>query len=108
MSNYVGKQPSSRPNVYQVLAYAGNATSVPSTNFSAQTYQIRVVSEVQGWLVIGNGSTSGTTLSCTAQSGSMKIQSTTDDLFLTATPGQMAAFNSTSTSTGMISICEMA
>ena len=87
---------------------AGNATSVPSTNFGPQTLQIRVVSEVQGWLAIGPGTTSGTTLSCTVQSSSLKIQSTTDDLFLTVTPGQMCAFNSTSTSTGMISICEMA
>ena len=48
MSNYFGKQPSSRPIKYQALAYGGNATSVPSTNFTPQTLQIRVVSEVQG------------------------------------------------------------
>jgi hypothetical protein len=107
MSNYIGRQPSSRPIVYQVLAYGGNAASVPSTNFSAQTYQIRVVSEVQGWLVVGVGSTSGTTLSCTAQSGSMKINGATDEEYLTVTPGMMCAFNSTSTSTVMVSITEV-
>jgi hypothetical protein len=106
MSNYWGKQPSSRPNVYQVLAYAGNATSVPSTNFSAQTYQIRVVSEVQGWLAFGAGTTSGTTLACTAQSSSLKINANTDEEYFTVSPSMMCAFNSTSTSTGMISITE--
>jgi hypothetical protein len=48
MANYWQKQPSSRPIVFQALAYTGNATSVPSTNFSAQTYQVRICSEVQG------------------------------------------------------------
>src|SRR5947208_1411115 len=98
------KQPSSRPGKYQVLAYAGGGASVPSTNFANETWQIRVVSEVQGWLVIGDG----TSVSRTAQSGSMKINANTDEEYLTVTPGQMAAFNSTSTSTGMVSITEMA
>ena len=107
MANYWGKQPSSKPNVYQALAYAGGGTSVPSTNFGPQTYQVRVVSEVQGWIVFGVGSTSGTNLSCTAQSGSAKINANTDEEFWTVQPGMMCAFNSTSTSTGMISITEM-
>ncbi len=105
--SYWTKQPASRPIIYQVLSYGGNATSVPSTNFSAQTYQIRVDSEVQGWLVIGAGSTSGTTLSCTAQSSSMKLSASTRGEYFTVSPGMMCAFNSTSTSTGMVSITEM-
>ena len=48
---YFNKQLSSRPVKYQVLAYAGGGTSVPSTNFSSETWQVRVVSEVQGWIV---------------------------------------------------------
>ena len=107
MSNYWAKQPSSFPNVYQVLAYAGGSSSVPSTNFGPQTYQVRVVSEVQGWLVFGAGSTSGTTLSCTAQSGSYKINANTDEEYISVHPGMMCAFNSTSTSSGMVSITEM-
>jgi len=104
VTNFLPKQPSSRPIKYQVLAYAGGGSSVPSTNFTNETWQIRVVSEVQGWLVIGDG----TAVSCTAQSGSMKIQGNVDEEYLTVTPGQMCAFNSTSTSTGMVSITEMA
>ena len=104
MGAYLNKQPSSRPIRYQVLAYAGGGSSVPSTNFGANIQQIRVVSEVQGWLVIGDG----TSVSCTAQSGSAKINANTDEEFWTVTGGQMCAFNSTSTSTGMISIVECA
>jgi hypothetical protein len=103
MGNYWNKAPSSRPIRYQNLSYAGSA-SVPSTNFSAQTYQIRVVADLGGYLTIGDG----TSVSCTAQSSSMKLNSNTDEEYFSVTPGQMCAFNSTSTSSGNISICEMA
>jgi hypothetical protein len=104
MSNSWGKQLSSRPLKYQVLAYAGGGTSVPSTNFGPNVNQVRVVSEVQGWIVFGDGNA----ISCTAQSGSAKINANTDEEFWTVTGGQMAAFNSTSTSSGMISLVECA
>jgi hypothetical protein len=103
MPPYVERQHSSRPIKYQTLAYAGGGSSVPSTNFTSETFQIRVVSEVQGWLVIGDG----TAVSATAQSGSMKINANVDAEYFTTTGGQMCAFNSTSTSTGMVSICEV-
>ena len=102
MSNYWAKQPSSRPLIYQVLSFAGSA-SVPSTNFSKQTYQIRIVSDIGGWFVVGDG----TSVSCTAQSSSMKINASTDEEYISVSPGQMCAFNSTSTSTGCVSITEM-
>jgi hypothetical protein len=86
--NFYNKQPSSRPGRCQVLAYAGGGASVPSTNFGPETWQIRVVSEVQGWLVIGDGSA----VSCTAQSGSMKINANTDEEYFSVSPSQMAAF----------------
>jgi hypothetical protein len=105
MANFWSKQPSSRPIRYQVLAYAGGGSSVGSTNFQQGCTQIRVVSEVQGWLVIGDGNA----VSRTAQSSSMKINANTDEEYFTVTGGtQMAAFNSTSTSSGMISISECA
>jgi hypothetical protein len=108
MAIYWAKQNSSRPVAYQFLAYGGGTTSVPSTNFGAQTYQIRVVAEVQGWLAIGAGTTSGTTLAATATSSSMKIVANGSAEYFTVTPGQMCAFNSTSTSTGFCSVTEMA
>jgi hypothetical protein len=106
--SYFTKQPSSRPIVYQALAYTGNATSVPSTNFSSQTYQLRIVSEVQGWLALGPGTTSGTTLSCVVASSSMKINGSVDEEYVTVSPGMMCAFNSTSTSSGFCSLVECA
>ena len=106
--SFFEKQRSSKPIVFQALAYGGNATSVPSTNFSAQTFQIRVESEVQGWLVFGPGTTSGTTLSATVASSSVKIAANVAGEYFQVTPGTMVAFNSTSTSTGFCSIVEMA
>lgn len=103
MSNYLGKQLSSRPIIYQNLSYAGSA-SVPSTNFSKQTNQIRIVSDVAGYLVIDDG----TSVSATAQSGSMKISANVAAEYFTVTPGQMAAFISTSTSSGNVSLTECA
>jgi hypothetical protein len=104
LGNYYHKQPSARPIKYQVLAYAGGGASVPSTNFTSETWQIRVVSEVQGWFAIGDG----TAVSVTAQSASLKISANASGEYFAVTPGQMCAFNSTSTSTGLISITECA
>src|SRR5215467_9963838 len=98
------KTHSSRAVKYQALAYGGNATSVPSTNFLPTTLQIRVETEVQGLLQIGDG----TSVSATVASSSMKIAANVVGEYFTVTGGQMAAFNSTSTSTGFCSITEMA
>jgi hypothetical protein len=98
---YWQKQNSSRPIVYQFLTYGGNATSVPSTAFSAQTVQIRVCSEVQGWLQID-----GSTVAATVTSSSMKIPPNFPEYF-TVNPGAYCAFNSTSTATGVCSVVEM-
>jgi hypothetical protein len=104
MSNFWSKQPSSRPIRYQVLNYGGNTTSVPSTNFQQGCTQIRVVSEGSAWLVIGDGSS----VTCTAQSSSAKLNANVDEEFWTVTGGQMLAINSTSTTTFCVSITEMA
>jgi hypothetical protein len=101
--SYFSKQMSSRPIKYQNLSYAGSA-SVPSTNFNSECFQIRVVSDLAGYLVIGDG----TAVSATAQSGSMKISANVAGEYFAVTPGQMAAFISTSTSSGNVSITEMA
>ena len=53
------KQHASRENVDQVLAYLGGGATVASNKFGTATQQIRVVSEIQGWLSIGY-STTGT------------------------------------------------
>jgi hypothetical protein len=102
MSNYFGKQPSSRPIKYQNLSYAGSS-SVPSTNFGQGILQIRVESDISGYLVIGDGNS----VSATAQSGSMRIAANAPAEYFAVTQGQMAAFISTSTSSGNVSLTEM-
>ena len=96
------KQHSSRQNITQVLAFLGSGATVASTNFGPSTQQVRVVSEVQGWISIGASTT------VTVGTNGSKIAANVDAEFWTVTPGQLAAFNSTSTSTGFISITEMA
>jgi hypothetical protein len=97
------KQHASRRVKYQNLAYAGSA-SVPSTNFGPSVQHICVETDISGYLVIGDG----TSVSATAQSGSMRIAANVEGEYFAVTPGQMAAFISTSTSTGNCSIVEMA
>ena len=54
MSNYFGKQPSSRPIVYQATALA--TVSTVTSKFSNETYQIRVSASQPVWLVTGDTS----------------------------------------------------
>jgi hypothetical protein len=102
MASAFDKQHSLRPNVSQILAYLGGGATVASTNFGVATQQIRVVSEVQGWLSIGASTT------VTVGSNGLKINPNVEGEYFTVTPGQLAAFNSTSTSTGFVSVTEMA
>ncbi len=103
MANFFEKQPASRPITYQNIAYGGNATSVPSTSFGRSVQHIRLVSEVQGFVQIGDG----VALAAVVGSSSMKIAANQAGEYFAVTPGQMVAFNSTSTSTGYLSITEM-
>jgi hypothetical protein len=102
MASFLEKQHASRPVKYQNLAYTGSG-SVPSTNFGPSVQHIRVESDISGYLVIGDG----TSVSATAQSSSMRIAANVEGEYFSCTPGQMAAFVSTSTSSGNCSIVEM-
>jgi hypothetical protein len=102
MASAFDKQHASRENVDQVLAYLGGDATVASNKFAVATQQIRVVSEVQGWLSIGSSTT------VTVGSNGMKIAPNVEGEYFTGTPGQLAAFNSTSTSTGYVSVTEIA
>jgi hypothetical protein len=100
---FLDKQHASRPIKYQNLSYTGSG-SVPSTNFSNSIQHIRVETDISGYLVIGDG----TSVTATAQSGSMRIAANVEGEYFAVTPGQMAAFISTSTSSGNCSLVEMA
>jgi hypothetical protein len=102
MANYFGKMPSSRIIKAQNLALTGNAASTPSTDFTAQTYQIRIATTLSGWLRIGDNKSDPT-----AAIGDTFLPTGVVDYFA-VTPGQRAAFISTSTSTGQFSLTEMA
>jgi hypothetical protein len=101
---YFEHQPSSRIIANNNIAYTGSQASTPSTTFTAQTWQIRAVSTVTGYLRIDSGD------------GGVTTATTNDALLIANAPpeyfacsgGQSAAFISTSTSSGVCSIAEMA
>ena len=101
MANYFGKQLSSRILKAQNIALSGNAASTPSTDFTAETFQIRVSTTLSGWFRIGDNKADPT-----AVIGDTFIPTGVVDFF-SVTPGQRAAFISTSTSTGNFSLTEM-
>ena len=93
---YWEKHQSSRPNISNSIQYAGGQSSVPSTAFGPQTFQIRVSTQVAGFLKIdGSG--------VTATQNDMFLPVGFVD-YLQVIPGSFAGFISTSTSTGAVSI----
>ena len=104
MSNYVGKALSSRILKAQNLAWTGAGTVV-STNFTSQTYQCRVLSQVAGYIAIDNTGTSISTASL-PDSGVPINANGTPDVF-TVSPGQLLEFTSTSTSSGNVGVTEL-
>ena len=96
MSNFYGKQLSSRPVRLQELDYAGSGTQV-TTNLLSQTYQVRIATDVRGYVAFG--STAPTTTS--RDTTTVEMFANTSEYF-TVTPGQVLSFSSSSTSSGSI------
>jgi hypothetical protein len=97
------KQPSSRLGrsiVTQVATAQTNATQF-TTPFGSQTRQVRIASTLALWITLDS------TAVVTANSASALIPANTREYF-TVTPGQVLNFISTSTSTGYVSLTEMA
>ena len=102
MANYWGKQPSSRVIKGQELDWTGSGTLV-TTNLGAQTLQIRVASDVRGYLSFAT-----TSISSSSCNGSFaEIMPNVQGEYFTCAPGQVIAFSSTSTSSGSVLISEM-
>ena len=57
MTNFVSKQPSSRPVKYQVLEY--NSATVWTTKFGPNVNQIRVLSQLSGWGTVNDTTADG-------------------------------------------------
>ena len=106
-ANYIERQQSSRVILNQNLLYTG--VSTPSTNFGPQTYQVRVMTPLAGFIAFGPGSTSGTTLSAVVASSSVYVPASAGGgEYFAVSPGMMCAFISTSTSSGAaVNITEM-
>src|SRR5438105_895257 len=105
MGNYWSKQASSRPLKLQELDYTGSST-LQTTTFTSQTYQVRVFSDVRGYLSFGS---TGISTSSRAGNGAVvEIAPSLRGEYFTVTPGQFVEFSSTSTSSGSVLITEMA
>ena len=109
------KQPASRPNVYQVLQC--NSATVISTFFKAGTQQIRVAAQINGWGSVDQ-STGSVGVTSAGGTGMLITGGTTSALpsvytqvsaeYFTVSPGQFFSFSSTSTSSGAVTVTEMA
>ncbi len=119
MPDFFSKQTASRPNIYQNITYTGGAsptTTVYSAKFSPGTQQIRVFSSLAGWCSVDISTVAASTTVQSATVGSTNIPAT--GMFIPAAtvqgeyfavmPGQLFTFASTSTSSGYVSITEMA
>ncbi len=104
--SYFAKQFSSRQNINNSIAYAGGQASLPTTTFNAETWQVRVCHNITGGgyfrIDSGNG---GVTVATVAD---MFIPPNVAPEYFSVTGGQCGAFISTSTSTGVVSVTEMA
>jgi hypothetical protein len=104
MGNYFSKAPSSRLNKYQSLQWPGTGTLV-CTYFSAETYQIRVSTQLSGWIAVDN---IGSVPTSAGGTGAWFPNTSSVGEYFTVTPGQLFSFSSTTTSSGAwVSVCEM-
>lgn len=108
---YWSKAAASRINKGQVLAWAGTGTAV-STNFGSETVQVRVISQINGYIAIEPAATQGTIMSTSTFSGGVFIAANTaSGDYFTVTPGMVLTFTSSTTGTtgsSIISVAEMA
>lgn len=115
MANYWQKQPGSHPIKYQVLQ--SNSATVWSTNFGPNVNQIRVVSQIGGWGTV-NDTTADSVVPTSGGGVGMIITGLTTagtisygvgkPEYFAVNAGQIFMFSSTSTSTGAVSVTEMA
>jgi hypothetical protein len=103
MSNFWSKAPSSRVVKGQELDWTGSGTLV-TTNLSAGVNQIRVVSDVRGYL-----SFQSTSISSSNRDGSYaEIMPNVGGEYFTCAQNSVIAWSSSSTSSGSVLISECA
>ena len=108
------KQPASKVLRTQSLTYTSTTSTVLTTSFTSQTYQVRIFSQVAGYCIIGDlaqvsaGSLTSGGIATGATSVAFPIPaSTVGGEYFAVTPGQVFAFSSTSSATGAVSLTEM-
>ena len=105
MANFYPTQSASRILKHNNVLYAGGLATVISTQCSAQTRQIRVATNVSGGVYLATTDSSAATV--TAPTGGAFVAANNFPEYFTISPGQVVCVNSTSTTTGIISITEM-
>jgi hypothetical protein len=103
MGNYFSKTPASRVIANQTLNSTGGSTASISNGVGTETFQVRIAHNVPGgiWCKIDSGATA------TAGSDTWIAPNVVGEYF-SAIPGMTVSIVSTSTSTGSVSIAEMA
>ena len=107
---YIDKAPASRINKGQVLAWAGTGTAV-STTFLSQTRHVRVISQINGYVIVEPSATQGTLMSTSTFAGGVFIAANTaNGDYFAVNPGEVLTFTSSTTGTtgsSIVSIGEM-
>jgi hypothetical protein len=105
MASFYPPQSASRIIKHNNVLYAGGLATVISTQCTAQTRQVRVATNITGGVYLATVDSSAATV--TAPTGGAFVAANNFPEYFTITPGQIVAANSTSTTTGLISITEM-
>jgi hypothetical protein len=108
------KQPASKVLRTQSLTYTSTTSTVLTTVFSPQTYQVRVFSQIAGYCIIGDAAqvSASSLTSAGIATGATSVAfpipaSTVGGEYFQCAPGQVFAFSSTSSATGAVSVTEM-
>jgi hypothetical protein len=102
MAAFMNRQPSSRLGTPQVTNLTSASVSAAgAAAFGPQTYQVRAVTTLSGWLVIGDG------VQTAAEGAGVYLPANAAPEYFTVSPGQSYAFLTTSTATGYLSLAEM-
>jgi hypothetical protein len=104
VANFWSKQNSSQFLKTNSILYTWNTTTQVSSTFTSQTRQIRVGTNITGGVYLVTADSTGVTVASTT---GMFVAANNFPEYFTVNPGQVAAVNSTSTSSGVISCTEM-
>jgi hypothetical protein len=105
------KQPASRTVKFQNITYAGGAgggAAVVTAPFGPAIQHIRVTSSLAGYGSVDQSTSATAVTSANMPSGMIIPANTIGGEYFIVTPGQIFTFCSTSTSSGYVSVTEMA